>query len=404
MFIFQGLHPSIREFRKALATELSSIQDKLDSLKSSCASAEKEAVKEQVEIKSQPSDSPVNLEHSQLTEENKMVSDTNLEKVLRLSPEEHPMSVLNRTDEKQAESAAETEEGYGLFETLATDSKQATENAAAASSTTIPEKIGEVETVVPGNPPSADGNGMTVTNVEENKAMVVESLEEPINELPQMVEETETNSIRDPENASEVSEAETNSSENENRKGEDDIVLHSEKNVELSELPVGVIDEETQPLSQDPSSSYTREGNMTAMDPKTASQEETEVDHSPNNSKGIGQQTSEPQDEKEQSPETEVIVKEQPLETEVILNEQAPEPEITEPGISKETKKLMEENQRFKETMETLVKAGREQLEVISKLTSRVKSLEKKLSHKKKTQIRRRASKPMSVSPTDAVL
>lgn len=400
----EGLHPSIREFRKALATELSSIQDKLDSLKNSCASAEKEAVKEQVEIKSQPSDSPVNLEHSQLTEENKMVSDTNLEKVLRLSPEEHPMSVLNRTDEKQAESAAETEEGYGLFETLATDSKQATENAAAASSTTIPEKIGEVETVVPGNPPSADGNGMTVTNVEENKAMVVESLEEPINELPQMVEETETNSIRDPENASEVSEAETNSSENENRKGEDDIVLHSEKNVELSELPVGVIDEETQPLSQDPSSSYTREGNMTAMDPKTASQEETEVDHSPNNSKGIGQQTSEPQDEKEQSPETEVIVKEQPLETEVILNEQAPEPEITEPGISKETKKLMEENQRFKETMETLVKAGREQLEVISKLTSRVKSLEKKLSHKKKTQIRRRASKPMSVSPTDAVL
>ncbi|CAH8266139.1 unnamed protein product [Arabidopsis lyrata] len=399
----EGLHPSIRDFRKSLARELSDIQDKLDSLKNSCASAKKEAVKEQVEIKSQPSDSPVNLEHSQLAEENKMVSDSNLEKVLLLSPEEHPMSVLSRTDEKQAEPAAEAEKGSGLFETLATDSEQATENAAAASSTTIPEKIGEVETVVPCSSPSADGNGKTVTNVEENKALV-ESLEEPINGLPQVVEETETNSTREPENASEVFEAEANASENEDRKGEDDTVLHPEKDVELSELPVGVIDEETEPLSQDSSSSYICEGKMTAMDPKTVSHEEIEVDHSPDNSKGIGQETSEPQDEKEQSPETKVIVKEQPLEPEVILNEQPPEPEITEPEISKETKKLMEENQRFKETMETLVKAGREQLEVISKLTSRVKSLEKKLSHKKKTQIRRRASKPMSASPTDAVL
>lgn len=398
MFILQGLHPSIRDYRKSLARELSGIQEKLDSLKYSIAIAEKEAVKEQMEINSRPCDSPVHLEHSQLAEVNKMVSDSITENVLLLSPEEHPMSVLNRTDEQLA---AQAEEGSGLFETLATDPEQVIENEVAASSTTIPEKIEEVEIVVPIDPLSDDGNGMIVTNIEENKA-VEECSEEPANELPQVVEETRgASSTRDPENASE---AQANASDNEDRKGDDDTVLPSDEGVELSELPVGVIDYEKQLLSQ-ASSSCTHEVKITAMDPETASQEETDVDHSPNNSKGIGQENSEPQEEKKQSPETEVIVEEQPLETGVVVKEPPPETEVTEHEISEEAKKLMEENKRFKETMETLVKAGREQLEVISKLTSRVKSLEKKLSHKKRTQIRsRRATKPMSTSSTDAVL
>ncbi|XP_010508049.1 PREDICTED: BAG family molecular chaperone regulator 6 [Camelina sativa] len=419
----QGLHPSIRDYRKSLARELSGIQEKLDSVKSSSDIVKKEVVNEQLLINSQPCDSSMNLEHSQLAEENKMVSDSNTEKVHVLSPVDHSMSVLYRTDEQPNDEA---EEGSGLFETLATDPKQTTETEAAASSTPIPEKMGEGDIVLPVNPLLADGNRMTLTNVEENKP-VVESLEEPLKELPQVVEETHgTSSTQDPDIASEASEAEAKESEKEDRKEDNDTVLPPEKDVELSELPVGVIDDETQLLSQD-SSSYTHETQVTAVEPERASHEENDVYHLPDNSKGIGQETSEPQDEIQQSPKTEVIVREespetgvvvgeesqetevvvkdqpQPLETGVV-KEQSPETEAAEHELSEETKRLMEENKRFKETMETLVKAGREQLEVISKLTGRIKSLEKKLSRKKKTQIRRRATKPMSASSIDAVL
>lgn len=388
MFFLQGLHPCIRDFRKSLARELSDIQEKLDSMRNSSAIAEKESVEEQVEITYQTSDCPVNLEHTRLAEQNKMVPDPNTDKALLLSPEEHPMSVSGRTDEHPA---AEAEEGSGLFETLATDPEPATETSiceAAASSTTVPEKTGEVETV---NPPSADEEEVTVTNIKEDEA-VVKSLEEPLNELPQVVETTggtsSTLGFDGPKNATEVSGTEACALEKVDRKGEDDTILPSEEDVELSELlPVGVIDDETQLPSQD-SSSCTREAETTAMDPETAIQEETNIDLSSDHSKDLSQETasSEPQEETKQPPETQVI----------------------EHEIPEETKKLMEENQRFKETMETLVKAGREQLEVISKLTGRVKSLEKKLSQKK---IGRRkpcrvklATKPVSASSTDAVL
>ncbi|XP_010518292.1 PREDICTED: BAG family molecular chaperone regulator 6-like [Camelina sativa] len=415
----QGLHPSIRDYRKSLARELSSIQEKLDSVKNSSAIVKKEVVNEQLLINSQPCDSSMNLEHSQLAEENKMVSDSNTEKVHVLSPVDHSMSVLYSTDEQPNDEA---EGGSGLFETLATDPKQ----TAAASSTPIPEKMGEGDIVLPVNPLLAVGNRMTLTNIEVKKP-VVENLEEPLKELQQVVEETHgTSSTQDPDIATEASEAEAKESEKEDRKESNDTVLPQEEDVELSELPVGVIDDETQLLSQD-SSSYTHETQVTAMEPARASQEENDVYYLPDNSKGIGQETSEPQDERQESPETEVIVREespetgfvvgeespetgvvvkdqpQPLETGVV-KEQPPETEATEHEISEETKKLMEENKRFKETMETLVKAGREQLEVISKLTGRVKSLEKKLSRKKRTQIRRRATKPMSASSIDAIL
>ncbi|EOA26495.1 hypothetical protein CARUB_v10022545mg [Capsella rubella] len=423
----QGLHPSIRHYRKSLARELSSIQEKLDSVKySSAAIAEKEVVNEQFVINSQPCESPENLEHSQLAEENKMVSDSNTKKVLVLSCNDL-MSDLNRTDEQPN---ADAEEGTGLFETLGTDPEQTTENEVVASSTNIPLKIGEGETFV-SKPSLADGNGMTVTKIEENKP-VVESLEEPLNELRQVVEETHgTSSTQDPDNATEVSDAsQADASEKEDTKEDDDTVLPSGKDVEVSELPARVTDDETQILSQD-SSSYAHEGQVTAMEPEIVRKEETDVYHLLDNYKGIGQESSELQDEKQQSRETEVtvreqtqgteqfgetgvVVREQPAETGVVVKEQPlqtggvkeepPETEATEPEISEETKRLMEENQRFKETMETLVKAGREQLEVISKLTGRVRSLEKKLSRKKRTQIRRRATKPISSSSIDAVL
>ncbi|VVB13865.1 unnamed protein product [Arabis nemorensis] len=384
----QGLHPGIRDHRKSLVRELSDIQEKLDSMKSSSAIAEKEKAEEQVEITSETSDFPVNLEHTQLAEENKMVPETNTEEVRLPSPEEHPPSVLNRTE---AQPVAEAEEGSGLFKTLVTDPEPATESStceAAATSTTVPEKIGEVEFVQPVNPLSADGEEVTVTNIEEDNA-VVKSLEEPQNELPQVVE----SSTSGPENVTVVSETEGSVLENVERKAEDDTILPSEEYVEFSEvLPVGVTDDEMQVLSQD-SSSCTREAEMTAMDLETAIREETNIDLSSDHSKELllAQETiSEPQEETKQPPET----------------------EVTEREIPEETKKLMEENQRFKETMDTLVKAGKEQLEAISKLTGRVKSLEKKLSQKKRrTQIGHRkpnrvkdATIPMSASSTDVVL
>ena len=51
--------------------------------------------------------------------------------------------------------------------------------------------------------------------------------------------------------------------------------------------------------------------------------------------------------------------------------------------------KLIEENKKLREMMEELIKAGKEQLPVISNLTGRVKELERKLSRKKKIRTRR---------------
>ncbi|KAH0881934.1 hypothetical protein HID58_058030 [Brassica napus] len=493
----QGLHPSIRDYRKSLARELSDMQENIDSLKT--ISVEKE----QVDTTSQTSDPLVNLEERQLAEENKMVSDSNTEKDCPASSEEHLTSLKNTTD---GQLVAEAEEVTGLSETLATDPEPASETGVCeADSTTIPEKIeapeamtvtneedkvmvkkleepfpelqqevettlgsenssevsetvangsenGDikrdddsvlssekieaVETVQPVNSSSADENEMTVTTVEK--------LEDPLHELPQVVEATGgsyfegvdevsetvvsaseiedgkgeddyvlpseeneaaetigqvnslsadademtvTNVDRDQvmvekleeprvvettdeqafeglENDTEVSEAVANASETEDRKGDDDSVWPSEKDVELSDLPVGVIHEEVQLLTQDSLSSPGEE--KTVVDP---SKEGTNVDHS---STGIGQGS--------------------------------------ELGMSEETKRLMEENQRFKETVETLVKAGREQLEVISKLTGRVKSLEKKLSQKKRTHVGRRkpnrgkqTTKPMAAGCIDVI-
>ncbi|WZY91419.1 hypothetical protein YC2023_063748 [Brassica napus] len=533
----QGLHPSIRDYRKSLARELSDMQENIDSLKKS--SVKKVAVEEQVDnaSQSQISDPLVNLEHRQLAEENKMVSDSNAEKVCPASSEEHLTSLKNTTD---GQLVAEAEEVTGLSETLATDPEPASETLATdpepasetgvceADSTTIPEKIEAPEAMLPINPSSADGNKMTVankedkvmvkkleellpelqeevettlgsentsevsetvangsdgdrktdddyvlssekieavetvqpvntssadanemtvTNIDEDKA-TVEKLEDPLHELPQVVEATggsgfegvdevsetvvsapenedgkgeddyvlpsEENEavetvvpvnsssadademtvtdvvedqvmvekLEEPQvvettdeqafeglgNGTEVSEAVADVSETEDRKGDDDSVLPSEKDVELSDLPVGVIDDEVQLLTQDSLSSPGEE--KTVVDTETASKEGTNVDHS---FTGISQESK--------------------------------------LGMSEETKKLMEENQRFKETVETLVKAGREQLEVISKLTGRVESLEKKLSQKKRTHVGRRkpnrgkqTTKPMAASCTDAVM
>ncbi|KAG2290566.1 hypothetical protein Bca4012_034876 [Brassica carinata] len=493
----QGLHPSIRDFRKSLARELSDMQENIDSLKNS--SVEKGAVEEQVDTTSQTSEYPVSLEHIQLAEQSNMASDSSSEKVCLPSPEEHLTSLKNTTD---GQLVAEAEGVTVLPETSATDPEPAAETGICeADSTTIPERIEAVEAVLPTDPSSADGNEMTVTNkedkvmveklettpgsdnisevsetvanasenedrkgdgdyvllptekteavetvlpinqssadgnemtmtnVDEDKVMVEEPVLESLQvmetalgphfevpenatedgkgeddyvlpsekneavetvgpvtsssavademsidedqvmveklEEPQVVETTHGQAFEGLEDASEVSEIVANDSKTEDRKRDDESVLPSE-------LPAGVIDDKMQLLSQDSLLSSPGEEKTVVYPPEIASKEETYVDHS---STGIGE-------------------------------------EETELGMSEETKKLMEENQRFKETMETLLKAGREQLEVISKLTGRVKSLEKKLSQKKRrTHIGRlkpnrgkQATKPVSASCNDAVM
>lgn len=60
---------------------------------------------------------------------------------------------------------------------------------------------------------------------------------------------------------------------------------------------------------------------------------------------------------------------------------------------------LVEENEKLREMMQKLMEAGNEQLQVISKLTGRVKDLEKKLAKKKKVRTRRyRAASPPGTS------
>ncbi|KAF5733096.1 BAG family molecular chaperone regulator 6 [Tripterygium wilfordii] len=62
----------------------------------------------------------------------------------------------------------------------------------------------------------------------------------------------------------------------------------------------------------------------------------------------------------------------------------------TEQGTTMEgNKKLMEESEKLREMMETLMKVGKEQLNVITNLAGRVKYLERKLARKKKMRTRR---------------
>ncbi|KAI5345743.1 hypothetical protein L3X38_013620 [Prunus dulcis] len=67
-------------------------------------------------------------------------------------------------------------------------------------------------------------------------------------------------------------------------------------------------------------------------------------------------------------------------------------------GVENE-RSLVEENEKLREMMQKLMEAGNEQLQVISKLTGRVKDLEKKLAKKKKVRTRRyRAASPPGTS------
>lgn len=65
--------------------------------------------------------------------------------------------------------------------------------------------------------------------------------------------------------------------------------------------------------------------------------------------------------------------------------------------LKESNRKLMEENERLRDTMEKLIKSGQEQLTAISSLTGRVKDLEKRLSKKKKLKMKKnRAPKLVS--------
>ncbi|CAN4111509.1 unnamed protein product [Withania somnifera] len=58
-------------------------------------------------------------------------------------------------------------------------------------------------------------------------------------------------------------------------------------------------------------------------------------------------------------------------------------------ALSESDRKLIEENEKLREMMEKLIKAGNEQLIAISCLSGRVKDLEKRLSRKKKLKLKR---------------
>ncbi|KAA8516123.1 hypothetical protein F0562_019302 [Nyssa sinensis] len=57
--------------------------------------------------------------------------------------------------------------------------------------------------------------------------------------------------------------------------------------------------------------------------------------------------------------------------------------------VSESDRRLIEENEKLREMMEKLIETGKEQVIAISKLTGRVKDLEKKLARKKKPKTRR---------------
>lgn len=58
-------------------------------------------------------------------------------------------------------------------------------------------------------------------------------------------------------------------------------------------------------------------------------------------------------------------------------------------GFSDGDRKLVEENMRLREMMQKLIESGQDQLTAISKLSSRVKELEKRMSKKKKLRMRK---------------
>ncbi|KAJ8573097.1 hypothetical protein K7X08_009608 [Anisodus acutangulus] len=58
-------------------------------------------------------------------------------------------------------------------------------------------------------------------------------------------------------------------------------------------------------------------------------------------------------------------------------------------ALSESDRKLIEENEKLREMMEKLIKAGNEQLTAISSLSGRVKDLEKRFSRKKKLKLKR---------------
>lgn len=58
-------------------------------------------------------------------------------------------------------------------------------------------------------------------------------------------------------------------------------------------------------------------------------------------------------------------------------------------GFSEGDRKLVEENMRWREMMQKLIESGQDQLTAISKLSSRVKELEKRMSKKKKLRMRK---------------
>lgn len=58
-------------------------------------------------------------------------------------------------------------------------------------------------------------------------------------------------------------------------------------------------------------------------------------------------------------------------------------------GFSEGDRKLVEENMRLREMMQKLIESGQDQLTAISKLSSRVKELEKRMSKKKKLRMRK---------------
>lgn len=115
----------------------------------------------------------------------------------------------------------------------------------------------------------------------------------------------------------------------------------------------------------------------------------------------LTQDSGEPDEEQRQETcqdKKEVINQKQLEETECIMEngemeEQPSGSEITEEDVLvtaipemtvEKGNKLVEENARLREMMEKLMEAGKEQLNVVSSLTGRVKDLERKLSRKKK--------------------
>ncbi|XP_057499773.1 BAG family molecular chaperone regulator 6-like [Actinidia eriantha] len=68
---------------------------------------------------------------------------------------------------------------------------------------------------------------------------------------------------------------------------------------------------------------------------------------------------------------------------------------------SESDRKLLEENEKLRDMMVKLIEAGREQLTTLSNLSNRIKDLEKKLARKKKVRMRRASSGSSCVNPSN---